>query len=499
MDIFGGIVQGFQVCLTPTNLLYCFIGVFVGTLIGVLPGLGPVGTIAILLPVTFGMEATTAIIMLSGIYYGSQYAGSRTSILLNIPGEASSIVTCFDGYPMAQQGRAGPALGMSAMASFIGGTFSIFALIFLVFPLAKAALAFGPPEYFGLMSVGMVLLTYLGSSSKVKSMIMIFFGLALAIPGTDQLTGQVRFTFGNPAFLDGIGLIPIAMGFFGITEVLENLEDSPFVQKIVQPKFRNLFPNRQDWKKSSGPIARGSLIGFLMGILPGGGSVVSTFLAYIVEKKISKHPEQFGKGAIEGLAAPEAANNAAAGGGFIPLLALGIPPNAVMALLFSAFMIHGLSAGPLMIIQNPDVFWGVIASMYVGNIMLMALNLPLIGVWVKFLKTPNRIMMPIILLFCLIGAYSTNNNVWDIFSMAVMGIIGFILKKNGFELAPATLAFVLGPMLETNFRLSLVMGDLSIFFTRPICASAIGVCLVLFASSLFFAIRDKQKFEKLST
>jgi putative tricarboxylic transport membrane protein len=498
MDFFTGILGGFHTCLTLTNLFLCFVGVVIGELIGVLPGIGPVGTIAILLPATFGMPPASGIIMLAGVFYGSQYGGSRTSILVNIPGEASTIVTCFDGYPMAKQGRAGPALGMSTFASFIGGVASIFGLVFVIGPLARAALAFGPPEYFALMCVGMVLLIYMAKGSKLKAAVSIFIGLALAMPGTDQLTGDYRFTFGTATLIDGIGLIPIAMGLFGITEVLENLEDVVSTTAAFKTKLRDLMPSRDDWKKSTGPISRGTVIGFLMGILPGGGAVVATFLSYAIEKRISKHPEQFGKGAIQGVAAPEASKDAAVGGGFIPLLALGIPPSPIMALFFSALMIHGLSVGPMFMTQHPDLFWGLVASMVIGNFMLLVLNLPLIGIWAKVLAIPNRILMPLILLFCVIGVYSTNNNVWDVVSMSLLGVVGFVLKRHDYELAPIILAFVLGPLLETNFRLSLVMGhgDLSVFLTRPISAVAIGFAALL-AISAWFSSRKQSKAKPL--
>jgi putative tricarboxylic transport membrane protein len=494
MDLFSGIIGGFQISLTLTNLFFCFVGVFIGELIGVLPGIGPVGTIAILLPVTFGMNPATGIIMLAGVFYGSQYGGSRTSILVNIPGEASTIVTCFDGYPMARKGRAGPALGMSTFASFFGGVLSILGLVFVIGPLAKAALAFGPPEYFALMCVGMVLLIYMAKGSKLKAVISIFLGLALASPGTDQLTGEYRFTFGLSTLLDGIGLIPLSMGLFGVTEVLENLEEATGGMPAFKTKLRGLMPSKDDWKKSFGPISRGSIVGFLMGILPGGGAVVSTFLAYALEKKIAKHPGEFGNGAIQGLAAPEAAKDAAVGGGFIPLLALGIPPSPIMALFFSALMVHGLSVGPLFMTQHPDLFWGLVASMVVGNAMLLVLNLPLIGMWAKVLTIRSAILMPLILLFCIIGVYSTNNNPWDILSMTLIGVFGFLLKKYGYELAPIILAFVLGPLLETNFRLSLVMGggDLSIFLTRGISAVAIGFACLLLISSWFSSYKGSR-------
>lgn len=484
MDILAGILYGFEVSLQYLNLLYCFIGVFVGTLVGVLPGIGPTGAMAILLPLTFGLPPATAIIMLAGIYYGVMYGGSTTSILVNIPGEPSSVVTCLDGYQMAREGRAGPALGISAFGSFIGGTFSLIALIFLAIPLAEAALKFGPPEYVSLICVSMTLLTYLARGSMVQAVVMILFGLILSTVGLDLVSGMPRFVFGAPSLLDGIGFVPLTMGLFGISEVLSNIE-KPSEKIILDTKIKNLLPNLQDWKRSIGPIYRGSLIGFFLGILPGGGGVVSSFVSYTVEKRISKNPETFGHGAIEGVAGPETANNAGAGGAFVPLLALGIPPNVVMAFLLGAFIIHGVAPGPTLISQHPQIFWGVIASMYLGNIMLLLLNLPLIGIWVKVLKVPYRILMPLIILFCFIGAYSINNSVADIIAMIVFGIVGYILRKFDYEEAPLVMAFILGPMLESAFRQSLIMsdGEFSIFLKRPISAVALAISALLIISS----------------
>jgi len=495
MDIFSGLLFGFQTILEPSNLFYCFLGVFIGTLIGVLPGIGPIGAMSILLPMTFGISPVSSIIMLAGIYYGSQYGGSTTSILVNIPGEASSIVTCLDGYQMARQGRAGPALGIAAFGSLIGGTFSIIALIFLVIPLAQVALKFGPPEYFSLICLGLLTSIYLSKGSFVKALVMILIGLILGCVGIDSVSAFPRFTFGCPSLYDGIGVGQIAMGLFGISEVLINLEKS-LERTIFKTRVKNLLPNRQDWKRSIGPITRGSLLGFLLGILPGGGAVIASFLSYTVEKKISKNPDAFGKGAIEGVAGPETANNAGAGGAFVPLLALGIPGNAVMALLLGALIIHGVTPSPIFITQHPNIFWGVIASMYVGNLMLLILNLPLIGLWVKLLKVPYRILMPLILLFCLIGAYSINNNVTDVIIMIIFGIVGYILRKFGYEPAPLILAFILGPMLETAFRQSLIMGDgrFGIFVERPISA-VILVIAVLVVISTGFSYYRKVKAE----
>lgn len=490
MDMFSGLLAGFQSLLHPAIFLYCFIGVFIGTLIGVLPGIGPIGAMSILLPSTFGLPPAVSIIMLAGIYYGAMYGGSTTSILVNIPGEAASVITCLDGYQMARAGRAGPALGISALGSFIGGTFSIIALQFLVFPLADAALKFGPPEFFSLMFLGMTILTYLARGSMLNAFVMVVLGLILGTVGMDPVSGIPRFHFGSASLLDGVGLVPVAMGLFGIAEVLTSLE-SIMPRSILQAKIKNLLPNLRDWKDSGGAITRGSIIGFLCGILPGAGSVMSTFLSYTVEKKLSKHPEEFGKGAIAGVAGPETANNAAAGGAFVPMLALGIPPNPIMGILLGSLMIHGVSAGPLLITQHPEIFWGVIASMYVGNIMLVLLNLPLIGMWVRVLKIPPRVLLPLILLFCLIGSYANNNNSIDVVIMLIFGIVGYVLRKLHYELAPLIMALVLGPMIESNFRNSLTMadGNLAIFFQRPISATVLVITGLIVISTGFSAYR----------
>jgi len=432
MDVFSGLLSGFQVVFQPIHFLYCFLGVFVGTLIGVLPGIGPVGAMSILLPTTFGVSPVAGVVMLAGIYYGAMYGGSTTSILVNIPGEAASVVTCLDGYQMARKGRAGPALGMSALGSFIGGTFSIIALMFLAYPLSEAAVKFGPPEYFSLMCMGLVVVTYLAKGSLLKALVMAILGLILGVVGTDPISGKLRFTLGLPDLADGIDLVPLAMGLFGISEVLTNIE-KPLKRVIFETKIEHLLPTREDWRRSTGPIIRGSLLGFFLGILPGGGSILSSFVSYSTEKKISKHPEKFGTGVIEGIAGPETANNAATGGAFVPLLALGIPPNVVMALLFGALLVHGVYPGPMLMKQHPEIFWGTIASMYVGNAMLLVLNLPLIGLWVKLLKVPYRILFPLILLFTLIGSYTINNKTFDVLVMIFFGLVGYILRKFAYE------------------------------------------------------------------
>jgi putative tricarboxylic transport membrane protein len=483
MELLNYLSIGFSVALQPANLFYCFVGVFIGTLIGVLPGIGPVGAMSLLLPATFQSTPEAAIIMLAGIYYGAMYGGSTTSILVNIPGEAASVVTCLDGYQMARQGRAGPALGMAAFGSFIAGTFSIVGLMLLAPPLSRFAVKFGPPEYFTLMVLGLTILIYLAHGSMPKALLMAAFGIVLGLVGLDSINAVPRFTFDRLEFLDGIGLVPVVMGLFGISEVLLNIEQE-VRREIFETKIKGLLPTAKDWRASTGAIARGSLLGFFLGILPGGGAVISSFISYAVEKRVSKHPERFGKGTIEGVAGPESANNAATGGAFIPLMTLGIPPNVVMAMLLGAFMIHGVQPGPLMMKENPGLFWGVIASMYIGNIMLLILNLPLIGLWVQVLKVPYKILFPLILLFCLIGVYTVSNAVFDIHVMIVFGIFGYLVKKFDYEGAPLVLAFVLGPLLENNLRKSLIMsqGDFSIFFTRPLAAISLILALFLLIS-----------------
>jgi putative tricarboxylic transport membrane protein len=494
MDLLNYLGIGFSVALQPINLFYCFVGVFIGTLIGVLPGIGPVGAMSLLLPTTFKSTPEAAIIMLAGIYYGAMYGGSTTSILVNIPGEAASVVTCLDGYQMARQGRAGPALGIAAFGSFIAGTLSILGLMLLAPPLSRIAIQFGPPEYFTLMVLGLTILIYLAHGSMPKALIMAAFGIVLGLIGLDSINARPRFTFERMELVDGVGLVPIVMGLFGISEVLLNIEQA-VRREVFETKIKGLLPTGKDWRESLGAMTRGSLLGFFLGILPGGGAVISSFISYAIEKRVSKHPEKFGKGAIEGVAGPEAANNAATGGAFIPLLTLGIPPNVVMAMLLGAFMIHGVTPGPLMMKQNPGIFWGVIVSMYIGNFMLLILNLPLIGMWVQVLKVPYKILFPLILLFCLIGVYSVSNAVFDIYIMILFGIVGYLMKKFDYEGAPLVLAFVLGPLMENNLRKSLIMsqGDFSIFFTRPLAAASLIVALFLLASPFIPYLRKKRE------
>ena len=483
-------ILGIQVALQPVNLFYCFAGVFIGTLIGVLPGIGPVGAMSLLLPATFSVSPVGAIIMMSGIFYGAQYGGSTTSILVNIPGEASSVITCLDGYQMARKGRAGPALGMAAIGSFIAGTISIVGLMVLAYPLAKAALSFGPPEYFALVCLGLVVLTFLTQGSMYKALMMALLGILLGFVGLDMFTATSRFTFGVNELMDGIGIVPLMMGLFGVSEILINIEQ-PLKRKIYETKIKGLLPNLQDWVVCKWAVLRGTVIGFFLGILPGGGAVLASFVSYAIEKRVSKYPEKFGTGVIEGVAAPESANNAAAQSSFIPLLSLGIPPNVVMAVLFGGLLIHGIQPGPLLIRSHPEIFWGVVMSMYIGNVMLLALNLPLIGMWVKILKVPYAILFPLILLFCLIGVYSVNNSVLDIYLMILFGVVGYLMRKFDFEPAPLALAYVLSPLLETSLRQSLNIsgGSFLIFFSRPISL----VCMVFVIGLLVFQITSYAK------
>ena len=495
MDTLHSLFYGFYIGLQPDNLLFCFIGVLIGTLVGVLPGIGPVGAISILLPATFRMSPVPAIIMLAGIYYGAMYGGSTTSILVNIPGEAASVVTCLDGYEMAKQGRAGPALGIAAFGSFIAGTLGLIGLMLFATPLAEFALKFGPPEYFGIILLGLTLLTYLSHGSVIKAIMMGAFGLILSFIGLDPINASPRMTFNVLQLWDGIDMVPLAMGLFGISEVLINIEKSATPQ-ILKTKIKNLFPSVLDWMQSKGAILRGSILGFFLGILPGGGAVISSFVSYSIEKRISKEPEKFGKGAIEGVAGPESANNSATAGAFVPLFTLGIPANIVMALLFGALVIHGMRPGPFLLKDHPDLFWGVISSMYIGNVMLLVLNLPLIPLWVQVLKIPYRILFPLILLFCIIGSYSLKNSVFEVLLMFIFGIVGYLFRKFDYEAAPLILAFVLGPMFESNLRQSLTLskGSFSIFFTRPIAAVTIILAIILLITAFipyFTKAREK--------
>jgi len=495
METLSSILMGLQVACQPVNLFFCFVGVLIGTLIGVLPGIGPVATLSILLPVTFRVPPLAAIIMLAGVYYGAMYGGSTTSILVNIPGEAASVVTCLDGYQMARKGKAGPALGIAAFGSFIAGTIGVVGLMLVAPPLSQMALKFSPVEYCSLVILGLTMLVFLSKGPMWKSLLMAAVGIFLGCVGLDTMAGAERFSFGIIELADGLGIAPVAMGLFGISEVLLNIEYSTGGRSIFETKIKNLLPSLKDWADSIFPILRGTVLGFFLGILPGGGAVISSFLSYAVEKKVSKHPEKFGQGAIEGVAGPEAANNSASAGAFIPLLTLGIPSNAVTAILLGAMIVFGMQPGPLLIQKNPDLFWGTIMSMYVGNIMLLVLNLPLIGIWVKILKVPYSILFPLILLFCLIGAYSINNNVVEMVIMIIFGVIGYIFKKFEYEAAPLILALVLGPMFDVAFRRSLMLssGDLTVFFTRPISLVLIGSAFLILIFPLFPWIKKRRE------
>ncbi|SCF11906.1 putative tricarboxylic transport membrane protein [Micromonospora viridifaciens] len=477
---FAPVLDGFGVVLEPTNLLYCLIGVVIGMLIGVLPGLGPAATIAILLPVTFGIEPVTAVIMLAGIFYGAQYGGTITSVLLRLPGEASSVVTVFDGHAMARQGRAGTALGIAAVGSFIGGTVSIIALTLVAPLVAGFALDFGPPEYTALALLGILLVATISSGGRLKAVIAACVGLLLATVGRDAFTGAERFTFDNLSLADGLDFVPIAMGLFGLGEILYNLEERHRAAQ-APVAVANVWPSRADLRQSSGAIGRGSLVGFVLGILPGGGATLSSLAAYALEKRRAKHPERFGKGAVEGVAAPETANNAAATSSFIPLLTLGIPANATMAVIFGALLIQGVTPGPQLVEQNPELFWGVVNSMYIGNILLLIMSIPLVGLFVKILRVRATILAPITVLITLVGVYTVRNSVFDIVLVIVFGALGYLMKKLGFDPGPLVLAFVLGSLLEDSLRRSLLIfdGDATGFLTRPISGTLLVVFLVV--------------------
>ncbi len=481
MDVFQHLALGFSVALTPQNVLFCFVGVLLGTLIGVLPGIGPVTGVAILIPITYGLSPTTALITMAGVYYGAMYGGSTTSILLNVPGESSSVMTCLDGHAMARKGRAGPALGMAALASFIAGTFAVIVLTLIADPLADFAVSFGPPEYFALTFLGLTLVTSLTGKSMIKGIMSGVFGLLVATVGIDAISGATRFSYGQVYLLDGMGFIGVAVGLFAVGEVLVNIEE-PLQRVFLETKLtvRNLLPNLQDWKDSFGALWRSSLIGFVVGVLPGAGATIASFLAYATEKKVSKHPEKFGTGVIEGVAAPEGANNAATGGALVPLLTLGIPGSGTTAVMLGALLIHGMRPGPLLFENNPDFVWGFIASMYIGNIMLLILNLPLIGMWVQLLKVPYKLLMPLIMIISAVGVYATDNNVFDVWVMFIFGVIGYAMRKLDFHPAPAVLGLVLGPMVERSLRQALTMshGSMTIFFASPISAILMSAALL---------------------
>ncbi len=488
------LLLGFSVALQPAVLWYAFLGCVVGTLVGVLPGIGPLAGISILLPLTFGLDATRAIVMLAGIYYGSQYGGSTTSILLRIPGEAASVMTCIDGNAMARKGRAGAALCIAAVGSFIAGTFGVIVLTVVAPPLAGFALRFGPPEYTALLVLGLIFLAYMSTSSLPRTLLMASFGLLLGTIGIDPLSGHFRFSFDIAELGDGIGIVPVAVGLFGLGEILST-PSRQAISEVVRPKLRELWPSREEWRASVAPIARGSVLGFLIGIIPGSAHIISSFLSYAVEKKISKHPEEFGHGAVAGVAGPESANNAASTGAFVPMLALGIPTGPVTAVLIAALLIHGVPPGPTLVNDHPNVFWGFVASMYVGNLMLLALNLPLVGLFVNLLRIPYAYLYPLIIMFCVIGVYEVNHSIVDVWIMLIMGAVGYALKKFGFDPAPLVLGLVIAPLFEMSLRQSLIMSDGAwlIFLQRPVALVLLCICavlLVLSAISMLTARRD---------
>ena len=493
MELFNNLILGFGVAISPINLLYAFIGVLLGTLIGVLPGVGPVATIAMLLPITFNLNPVSALIMLAGIYYGAQYGGSTTAILVNIPGESSSVVTCLDGYQMARQGRAGPALAIAAIGSFFAGCVATLLIAVAAPPLAEIALKFGPSEYFSLMVFGLIAATVLARGSLTKAIAMVVFGLLLGIIGTDVNSGVLRFTFGIPELSDGIGFVVVAMGMFGTAEIIANL-DLKDKREVFLSKVTHLYPTKDDLKRSWAAILRGTALGSCLGILPGGGALLASFGAYTLEKKVSSHPEQFGKGAIEGVAGPESANNAGAQTSFIPMLTLGIPGNAVMALMIGALMIQGIAPGPQVMNEKPQLFWGLIASMWVGNLMLVVLNLPMIGMWVKLLTVPYRYLYPSILVFMAIGVFSLSNNPFDVLIMAVFGVLGYICVKLECEPAPMILGFILGPLMEENLRRAMLLsrGDPFVFFQKPISLGFMVASAILLVIVALPTIRKKR-------
>ena len=498
--MFENLLMGFHISLSFHNLAYCLIGCILGNIVGILPGLGPTATIAMLLTLTYKLDLTSALIMLAGIYYGAQYGGTITSVLLKIPGESSTVVTVIDGHQMALKGEAGKALGIAAFGSFIAGTTGTIALSLLAPPLAGFALLFGPPEYTALMILGLTLVIYLGSGPIAKALLMGALGLAIGTVGMDYVTAVERFTFGSHSLAEGFNMGLLAMGIFGIGEILfmaESSSERSLRDAVSCPEnLRELLPDRNDWKASLMPISRGTALGFFLGILPGGGAIISSFASYALEKRFSRHPEKFGKGAIEGVAGPESANNSAVNGSMIPLLTLGIPSNVVMALLLGAFMLHGVTPGPFIMSKHPQVFWGLVTSMYIGNFILLVLSIPCIKFFVKLIEVPYAILSPLIVLICVIGAYSLNNNPVEVILMMVFGGVGYFLRKFDYEPAPLLLAFVIGPMLEKSLRQSLIasQGSPLIFLTRPISMALLAVVLIIVVSGLLLAIlRSRRK------
>jgi putative tricarboxylic transport membrane protein len=490
VETLGNLALGFSVALSPSILLYAFAGCLVGTLVGVLPGVGPLAGISLLLPATFGLDATRAIVMLAGIYYGAMYGGSTTSILMRIPGEAASVMTCVDGYAMARRGRGGPALAIAAVGSYLAGTVSVVGLMVLAPPLAAFALRFGPPEYLALLLLGLFVLAYMSSGSMVKSLAMAAFGLLLGMVGIDQMSGYFRFAYGVVELGDGLGVVPVAVGLFGVAEILATAGQAA-PPSVIKPRLRELLPSVAEWRESAGPIGRGTVLGFLVGILPGSAHVISSFVSYAVEKRLSKRPQDFGHGVVAGVAGPESANNAATSGAMVPMLALGVPSGPIPAVMLAAMMVHGVSPGPMLIQQQPELFWGFVASMYVGNVVLLILNLPLVGLFVNILRVPYPYLYPAILVFSTLGVYAVNGSVVDVWIMVIMGLLGWLLRKLDFETAPIVLGVVLAPMIELSLRQSLAMSDghYGIFVQRPISAVLLAVGLTLVLLNLYAFIR----------
>ncbi len=478
--VVANLMLGFSVALQPSVLAYAFAGCVIGTLVGMLPGLGPLAGISLLLPATFGLNPIIAVVLLAGVYYGAMYGGSTTSILMRIPGEAASVMTCIDGYAMTQRGRAGPALAIAAIGSFVAGTLSVVALMFMAPTLASFALRFGPPEYTGLLLMGLFVLAYMSGGSMLKTLAMAAVGLLLGMIGIDAMSGYTRFSYGVIELADGIGIVPVAVGLFGLSEIMLTA-GQPTPPPIQRPTLRQLVPSLEEMKLSVGPIGRGSLIGFLIGIIPGSAHIISSFVSYGVERRMSKHPERFGNGAIEGVAGPESANNASATGAFVPMLALGIPTGPITAVMLAAIMVHGISPGPMLITQQPELFWGFVASMYVGNVVLLVLNLPLVGLFVNLLRIPYAYLYPLIIMFCVIGVYEVNNSVVDVWIMLIFGAVGYALKKFNFDPAPLVLGLVIAPIFELSLRQSLIMsgGSWTIFLQRPISLGLIAFSLLL--------------------
>jgi putative tricarboxylic transport membrane protein len=497
MQALHDLLLGFSVALSPSVLIYAVIGCVIGTLVGMLPGIGPLAGISLLLPATFGLNPIVAIVLLAGVYYGAMYGGSTTSFLMRIPGEAASVMTCVDGYAMTRQGRAGPALAIAALGSFIAGTLSVIALMALAPGLADIALRFGPPEYTGLLTFGLLMLGYMSTGSMLKTLAMAFFGLLLGMIGIDAMTGYTRFTFGVTALGDGVGIVPVAVGLFGLSEILLTAQSR--TGNVLKPRLRDLVPSKDELKASAAPIARGSALGFCVGIIPGSAHVISTFLSYGIERRVSNHPERFGHGAIEGVAGPESANNAAATGAFVPLLALGVPTSPITAVMIAAIIVHGITPGPLLIQQRPELFWGFIASMYVGNVVLLILNLPMVGLFVNLLRIPYHYLYPCIICLCILGVYSVSNNIVDVWIMLAMSALGYALRKFGFDLAPIALGLVLAPMVELSLRQSLTMsaGSYRIFIERPIAATLFALSAALLILAMIPS-RTTSKWRKVS-